>query len=83
VNVEEKPDFKFEILSGIYILKPALFDIIPDDTYYGIDTLIKDLLARKMKVGRYLMHEYWLDIGRVNDYEAAQAAYKEHFKGTE
>jgi NDP-sugar pyrophosphorylase family protein len=36
-----------------------------------------------MKVGRYLMQEYWLDIGRVNDYEAAQAAYKEHFKPNE
>lgn len=81
-NVEEKPDFKFEILSGIYFLKPALFEIIPSDTYYGIDTLIKDLLARNMKVGRYLMQEYWLDIGRVNDYEAAQVAYKEHFKPT-
>ena len=29
------------------------------------------------------MQEYWLDIGRVNDYEAAQVAYKEHFKPAE
>jgi len=79
-GVEEKPQFTHEILSGIYILKPALFDIIPPDTYYGIDTLIKDLLARGMKVGKYLMHEYWLDIGRVEDYHTAQEAYKQHFK---
>lgn len=78
-GVEEKPEFKHEILSGIYILKPALFEIIPPDTYYGIDHLIKDLLAGGHKVGKYLMQEYWLDIGRVEDYNTAQEAYKQHF----
>ena len=78
-EVQEKPDITLEILSGIYILKPAVFDIIPHDTYYGIDHLIRDMLARKMKVGKYLMKEYWLDIGRIADYQVAQEAYKEHF----
>jgi NDP-sugar pyrophosphorylase family protein len=78
-NVEEKPDFKLEILAGIYILKPPIFDLIPENTYYGIDTLIKDMLARKLKVTKYLMNEYWLDIGRVEDYQVAQEAYNMHF----
>ncbi len=78
-GVNEKPNFKSEILSGIYILKPAVFEIIPNDTYYGIDSLIKDMLRRNMRVGKYLMHEYWLDIGQIDDYQIAQNAYKEHF----
>lgn len=80
-DVQEKPDFKLEILSGIYILKPPVFDIIPRNTYYGVDNLIKDMLARDMKVGKYLMRDYWLDIGQINDYQVAQDAYKEHFTG--
>jgi NDP-mannose synthase len=83
VDVEEKPNLQMEILSGIYILKPPVLDIIPDDTYYGIDTLIKDMIKGRKKVGKYLIKEYWLDIGRVDDYETAQKAYDEHFKGHE
>lgn len=79
LEVEEKPNFRLEILAGIYVLKPAVFDLIPHDTYYGIDTLIKDLLAREMPIGRYLMSDYWLDIGQIGDYQIAQDAYKEHF----
>jgi NDP-sugar pyrophosphorylase family protein len=80
LDIHEKPDFKLEILAGIYILKPAIFDIIPK-TYYGIDSLIKDMLAKNLKVGKYLMKEYWLDIGRIDDYQIAQNAYKQHFNG--
>lgn len=79
VDVQEKPDLKLEILSGIYVLKPPIFDLIPQDTYYGIDSLIKDMLTKNMKVAKYLMKEYWLDIGHVNDFQIAQDAYKEHF----
>jgi NDP-mannose synthase len=79
INIEEKPDYRLEVLSGIYILKPAVFDMIPDDTYYGIDTLIKNMLARNMKIAKYLMKEYWLDIGRIDDYQTAQEAYRLHF----
>jgi NDP-sugar pyrophosphorylase family protein len=83
VDIEEKPNFKLEILAGIYVLRPAAIDLIPADTYYGIDSLIKDMLARQRKIARYPMSEYWLDIGQIHHYEAAQEAYDEHFKEQE
>jgi len=79
VGVEEKPDLKLEILAGIYMLKPPVLDLIPRGAYYGMDTLIKDMIARQLRVAKYPIREYWLDIGRVNDYEVAQEAYREHF----
>lgn len=79
VNIEEKPVFNFEVLSGIYILKPPILKIIPENTYYGIDLLIKDMLAKKRKVSKYLMEEYWIDIGRIDDFQLAQERYKNHF----
>jgi len=78
--VQEKPDIKFEILAGIYVLRPALFEMIPADQPYGIDTLIHDLLKAGRRVGKYLMHEYWLDIGEQGTYEEAQGAYLAHFQ---
>lgn len=81
IGVEEKPDLKLEILAGVYLLKPAVLELIPNGRFYGMDTLIKDMIARNMRVAKYLIREYWLDIGRVNDYEVAQEAYREHFAG--
>ncbi len=78
-TVEEKPDLEHQVVGGIYVIKPALLDLIPENTYYGIDNLIKDMLAQKMPVARYLIEDYWLDIGQVDDYQVAQEAYDEHF----
>lgn len=78
-KVEEKPDLSFEILAGIYVLKPQIFKHIPSDTYYGIDTLIQDLLSKGIPITKYLLREYWLDVGVVEDYEQARNIYDEHF----
>lgn len=78
-NVEEKPDIITYILAGIYVMQPGILKYIPENAYYGIDTLIKDMIAKKMKIVKYEMSEYWLDIGRLDDYEQAQTIYKKHF----
>jgi len=79
-EIDEKPDFRTTILAGIYIFKPGILELIPDDTYFGMDTLIKKMLAAKMRITHYPIKEYWLDIGRLHDFEQAQEIYKEHFQ---
>ncbi len=79
VDVEEKPEFRLEILAGIYFLRPAVLGLIPDNQYYGMDQLIKRMLAERRPIARYLIQEYWLDIGQVEDYSKAKEAYAEHF----
>jgi NDP-sugar pyrophosphorylase family protein len=79
-GIQEKPDIIMYILAGIYVMKPAIFDLIPPNKYYGMDTLIQEMLRHKLPVAKYEMQEYWLDIGRLNDYEKAQDAYHTHFK---
>jgi NDP-sugar pyrophosphorylase family protein len=80
IGVEEKPDLIIEIISGIYFLKPEVFKYIPENEYFGIDSLIKNLLESNIPVARYLMNEYWLDIGKIDDYNTAQEEYEKHFK---
>ena len=38
------------------------------------------MLKNGYKVAKYLMTDYWLDIGRIEDYESAQNDYEKHFK---
>jgi NDP-sugar pyrophosphorylase family protein len=80
-SIQEKPDLEIEALAGIYVLKPGIFRLIPEDEYYGMDTLIKRMLAEGIPVAKYSMKEYWLDIGMLPDYEKAGDIYKEHFQG--
>lgn len=83
VRIEEKKDLRNEILAGIYFMSPEIFKHIPEKTFYGIDHLITDMLKHNVVISRYLMKEYWLDIGRVDDFEKAQSAYREHFEAQE
>jgi NDP-mannose synthase len=78
-GIEEKPDIKHKILAGIYIFKPEIFELIPDNQYFGMDTLMHKMLDEKIPITKYEIKEYWLDIGKVDDYQQAQVIYKEHF----
>lgn len=81
-GIQEKPDIVMNILAGIYVMKPTIFNFFPHDEYFGMDTLIKNLLSADQLVFKYQLNEYWLDIGRLNDYEKAQEIYQEHFMGS-
>jgi len=79
-GIEEKPNIKTTILAGIYIFRPEILDLIPDNKMYNMDKLILDMLAKDLPISHYPILEYWLDIGQVDDYEKAQNIYKEHFQ---
>lgn len=75
-KIEEKPNIITYALAGVYIMKPDIFRYIPENEYYGIDALLQDMLEQKMPIVKYDIEEYWLDIGRMDDYEKAQEDYK-------
>jgi len=52
--------------------------LIQKGQYYGMDQLIKTMMAGKLPVTKYEMSEYWLDVGRIDDYEKAEEMYKVH-----
>jgi NDP-sugar pyrophosphorylase family protein len=79
-DIQEKPIFETNILAGIYIIKPKIFEIFPINEYFGMDVLIRKMLTLRLPVAKYNLKEYWLDIGRLNDYDQAQDIYNQHFK---
>ena len=74
-EIEEKPNYMQEILAGIYVMRSEILQLIPTATYFGIDNLIKGMLAAHRPVCKYLMHDYWIDIGQLSDYELAKPDY--------
>ncbi len=79
-GIEEKPDLITWVLAGIYVMSPEVFQRIPSGERYNMDALIKGMLADSAPVVKYEMSEYWLDIGRIEDYQKAQNEYDEHFR---
>lgn len=79
--IEEKPDFITWILAGIYVMKPSILERIPHGQAFGMDQLIQGMLADGIPVSKYELSEYWLDIGKVDDFEKAQEDYILHFNG--
>lgn len=78
-KIEEKADFITYALAGIYIMKDDVFKVIPHNEYFGMDKLIIEMLRQSMPINKYEITEYWLDVGRIEDYSKVQDAYKAHF----
>jgi len=78
-SIEEKPVHKFFVSAGIYMLSPSTLDQIPPGQYYDMPTLFEKLIALMQNTVSFPIHEYWLDIGRMNEYEQANREYNEVF----
>ena len=79
-SIEEKPIHKFFVSAGIYMLNPECIDFIPKDKFYDMPTLFEELIKMNKKTISFPIREYWLDIGRIEEYEKAQIEYKKVFK---
>lgn len=71
IGFKEKPITYCDVSMGIYMVNKNAVDYIPENTFYGFDHLMLDLIAdhNNAKVERF--SGYWLDIGRPDDYMQA------------
>jgi dTDP-glucose pyrophosphorylase/predicted transcriptional regulator len=80
LKIEEKPVRRYFINGGIYVLSPEVLKKIPHETNYDMPTFFENLIEENHKVGAYPFYEYWIDIGRLDDYERAHTEFLEIFK---
>lgn len=79
-SIEEKPIHKFFVSAGIYLLSPQVLAHIPNDEFFDMPTLFEKLIAgKKNSAVSFPIREYWLDIGRISDYERANTEYNQVF----
>lgn len=71
-EIKEKPFHSFLVNAGIYVLSPEVLSTIPASAYYDMTSLFQDLRKSDKKTMVFPIHEYWLDIGKMQDYEKAQ-----------
>lgn len=71
VGFEEKPITRSHINAGIYVLEPTALESLREGEYCDMPTLFSRLQEKAARTIVYPMHEPWLDVGRVEDYDAA------------
>jgi dTDP-glucose pyrophosphorylase/CBS domain-containing protein len=75
-TIEEKPVQKFFVNAGIYALSPEAFEHLPAATFFDMPTLFERLIAAGKATTAYPLREYWLDIGRLEEFERAQREWR-------
>jgi dTDP-glucose pyrophosphorylase len=78
-SIVEKPVHKFFVSAGIYMLSPEVLKLIPENEFYDMPTLFEVLITQNKKTISFPIREYWLDIGRIEEYERANNEYHEVF----
>lgn len=79
-SIEEKPTHKFYVSGGIYMIDPRALALIPDDQFFDMPSLFESMIGRGERAVSFPIREYWLDIGRMSDYEKANSEYGEVFE---
>jgi dTDP-glucose pyrophosphorylase len=68
----EKPVHEFFVNAGIYVVNPDFISTIPENEKLDMPTIIEGKMALNKNVLVFPIHEYWLDIGRMDDFNRAQ-----------
>lgn len=79
-EIEEKPIQRFIVSAGIYVLSPAAVSLVPPDKLTDMPTLFQILAQVGMSSRSHFVDGYWLDIGRLPDFERANLDFDKVFR---
>lgn len=71
VGIVEKPSIRHFVNAGIYLIQPTVCRMVPKDRAYDMPDLINSLIRANKRVICFPIREYWLDVGRMEEYERA------------
>jgi dTDP-glucose pyrophosphorylase len=80
VGVEEKPIQRHLVNAGIYVISQDGLNNIPGDTFYDMPTHFAKLAANGHRTAAFPLHEYWVDIGRLDELERAQREWPQEIQ---
>ncbi|WP_300435887.1 nucleotidyltransferase family protein [Zoogloea sp.] len=79
-SMVEKPIQKFFVNAGVYVLSPELVKSVQPGIKVDMPTLLEQEIGVGRDVTMFPVHEYWLDIGRMEDFKRAQTEFESILK---
>ena len=80
VGLAEKPTQRFLVNAGIYALEPDMLSLVPRNTFFDMPQLFEKLVAQNRHPVVFPIQEYWLDVGRLEEFSQAHEEYRGIFK---
>ncbi len=74
--IAEKPTYTYYSNAGIYLVKRSFLELVPRQVHFDITDLMEKGLSCSKTIIHYPILGYWLDIGRIQDYQKAQQDIK-------
>lgn len=71
-SMVEKPVHRFFVNAGIYVLSPQVINSVAKNEKIDMPSLLEKHMNKYQNVLMFPIHEYWLDIGRMDDFNRAQ-----------
>lgn len=71
-SMVEKPIQRFFVNAGIYVLSQHVVKSVGHNQKIDMPTLLEQHRVERDNVLMFPIHEYWLDIGRMDDFKRAQ-----------
>ena len=79
-GIKEKPSYHYYANAGIYLIKKDVLNHhIPQNKFFNATDLIEELVKQQMKVIRFPITGYWIDIGQHSELVKANELVK-HLK---
>jgi NDP-sugar pyrophosphorylase family protein len=67
-SMDEKPRHSYFVNTGMYVVNPEYFELIPDDTVYHMPQLADELIKQGKKVSMYpISEDSFLDMGELEE----------------
>jgi NDP-sugar pyrophosphorylase family protein len=71
-SIDEKPIHKFFVSAGIYLLAPEVMAHVPNGQHLDMPNLFEQTSSAGGVATAFPLREYWIDIGRLEEFEKAQ-----------
>ena len=78
-RIEEKPVQSLFVNAGIYVLSPSMIELVPKDQFFDMTDLFNLLLQTNKSAIAFPLKEYWIDIGRSEDFKKANQEFPDVF----
>jgi NDP-sugar pyrophosphorylase family protein len=75
LRIVEKPVEEYLVNAGIYVLDPDVLSLIPGGEYMDMTDLFRRVLQAGHTTAAFPFDDYWLDIGRMPDFQQACQDY--------
>ena len=72
----EKPNFKFLINTGLYIINPEIINFCAKEKYLDMPELLSLAKKKHKKISVCPVHEYWIDVGNQSSLEKAEYSWR-------